>query len=189
MCELCFCFDADYLTKPIVKGDILFEHLNTTRLKRRSAEIAPLIMRLASMITIGQLEKADTQAVLQTSFFSCYRERLGSLCAAVCDLCPGFKSELDYLQVALLDFGIFKNTRTDLSYSMMMGFTYLLLPLITSIKQIHFEHSGQGVVYVTKLTHLLDPLVLARPPPKTPVVVLRIKVPPADDGGYNGLYD
>uniref|UniRef100_A0A6C0KZ18 Uncharacterized protein n=1 Tax=viral metagenome TaxID=1070528 RepID=A0A6C0KZ18_9ZZZZ len=183
MCELCFAFAADYVSKPIIQGDILFSHLKCKNLKRNAHLIADLLLRLASVITVTELETADTQARFQTSPLACEKERLCILYNAIVCVCPKFKSEADYIQLTLLDHNVFKNTRDDLSYSMLMGFAHLVLPLIMSIKQIHAEHANIQINQVTTLTHLLEPLVLEKPPG------LRIQIPKHVDDPYNGLYD
>jgi hypothetical protein len=183
MCERCFSFAADYVSKPIIQGDILFPHLKYKSLKRHAHLVADLALRLVSVITINELESATAQA--QTT--APEKERLCILYDAICRTCAKFKSEADYIQLTLLDHNVFKNTRGDLSYSMLMGFAHLVLPLIVSIKQIHAEHSHQQMTYVTTLCHLLEPLVLEKPPKQAPD--LRIQIPKHVDDPYNGLYD
>jgi hypothetical protein len=184
MCEQCFTFVADYVSKPIVQGDILFEHLKYKNLKRHAHLIADLALRLASVITVTELETADVQAQFQTPLFACEKDRLCILYDAICRTCANFKSEADYIQLTLLDHTIFKNTRGDLTYSMLMGFAHLVLPLIVSIKQIHAEHAHQQITQVTALTHLLEPLTLAKTPKQSHG--LRIHIPKQV---YDGLYD
>jgi hypothetical protein len=187
MCEQCFTFAADYVSKPIIQGDILFSYLKYKNLKRNAHLIADLALRLASVITVTELETADTQARFQTSPLACEKDRLCILYNAIVCVSPNFKSETDYIQLTLLDHNVFKNTRGDLSYSMLMGFAHLVLPLVVSIKQIHAEHSHQQMTYVTTLSHLLEPLVLEKPPKQAPG--LRIQIPKHVDDPYNGLYD
>ena len=186
MCQLCFAFAADYVAKPIIQGDILYHHLKHKSLKRHAHLIADLALRLASVITINELESADAQAQFQTPANASEKHRLYILYEIICRTCKNFRSEADYIQMTLLDHNIFKNTRYDLTYSMLMGFRHLVLPLIVSIKQIHAEHAHLQVSHVTTLLHLLEPLVLAKPKPSPS---LKIRIPKQVDDPYNGLYD
>lgn len=187
MCQRCFAFAADYVSKPIVQGDHLFHHLKHKSLKRHAHLIADLAIRLASIITINELESANVQAQFQTPANASEKQQLCILYEMICRTCTKFKCEADYIQLTLLDHNVFKNTRDDLSYSMLMGFAHMVLPLITSIKQIHAEHEHNTQTQITTLTHLLEPLVLAHPPKQGPSLTIRI--PKQVDDPYNGLYD
>jgi hypothetical protein len=137
MCERCACFVIDFLNRPIVATDALFGIINGKRLRRHADKLCCLLLRFST--SIDNLKVLEAHALThdagESQFYLLLRETY-----------PMFKSEMDYLNNYMIQWGIYKNTNSVRDGVTAAFFSHGILPIYNTIHEVHAQHAQAAVI-------------------------------------------